>query len=58
LNTENREPNILYYGDNLDILRRYIDDESVLAAVDRLHDHYKQILKKHPPDNPGVFTKS
>ena len=21
--------NILYYGDNLDILRRYIDDESV-----------------------------
>jgi len=22
-------PNTLYYGDNLDILRRYIDDESV-----------------------------
>ena len=22
-------PNTLYYGDNLDILRRYIDDESI-----------------------------
>jgi len=22
-------PNTLYYGDNLDILRRYVDDESV-----------------------------
>src|SRR3954447_8133144 len=22
-------PNLLYYGDNLDILRRYVDDESV-----------------------------
>src|SRR5690242_10645277 len=22
-------PNILYYGDNLDILRRYIDDDSI-----------------------------
>ena len=26
---EEKDPNILYYGDNLDILRRYIDDESV-----------------------------
>lgn len=22
-------PNLLYYGDNLEILRRYVDDESV-----------------------------
>jgi len=25
----NPHPNTLYYGDNLDILRRYIDDESI-----------------------------
>jgi hypothetical protein len=25
--------NTLYYGDNLDILRRYIDDESVTSPV-------------------------
>ena len=24
-----RPPNLLYYGDNLDILRRYVEDESV-----------------------------
>lgn len=23
------EPNVLYYGDNLDIVRRYVEDESV-----------------------------
>jgi hypothetical protein len=26
--------NLLYYGDNLDILRRYVDDESVDDRVD------------------------
>jgi len=26
---ESDEPNTLYYGDNLDILKRYVDDESV-----------------------------
>lgn len=23
------DPNLLYYGDNLDVLRRYVPDESV-----------------------------
>jgi site-specific DNA-methyltransferase (adenine-specific) len=27
--TQSDEPNTLYYGDNLDILKRYVDDESV-----------------------------
>src|SRR3954464_5990596 len=27
--SEGTKPNLLYYGDNLDILRRYVDDESV-----------------------------
>jgi 16S rRNA G966 N2-methylase RsmD len=26
---DGNQPNLLYYGDNLDILRRYIKDESV-----------------------------
>lgn len=26
------KPNTLYYGDNLDILKRYIDDESDLIS--------------------------
>jgi DNA modification methylase len=27
--TDGNQPNLLYYGDNLDILRRYVKDESV-----------------------------
>ena len=27
--SETAKPTLLYYGDNLDILRRYVDDESV-----------------------------
>jgi 16S rRNA G966 N2-methylase RsmD len=27
--TDAMEENLLYYGDNLDILRRYVEDESV-----------------------------
>jgi hypothetical protein len=26
---DGNQPNLLYYGDNLDILRRYVKDESV-----------------------------
>jgi hypothetical protein len=28
------QTNLLYYGDNLDILRRYIPDESIGSVVD------------------------
>lgn len=50
--------NTLYYGDNLDILRRYIPDESVdLVYLDppfRSNQNYNIFL---PPDKPGEIKE-
>src|ERR1700750_987298 len=40
--------NLLYYGDNLDILRRYIDDESVdLIYLDPSCEEIEQFTNSH-----------
>jgi len=55
--------NVLYYGDNLDILRRYVKDESVdLIYLDppfKSNQNYNMLFKeqdgaRHPCD--GVFA--
>ncbi len=45
------EPNVLYYGDNLDVLRRHVADESVdLVYLDPLFKSdadYNVLFKEH-----------
>ena len=41
--------NSLYYGDNLDVLRRYVDDESV--GVQRPEGRQSRLV---PDSDPGV----
>jgi hypothetical protein len=30
--SDGNQPNLLYYGDNLDILRRYVKDETIVET--------------------------
>jgi DNA modification methylase len=55
--TEDKEPNILYYGDNLDILRRYIKDESVdLVYLDppfKSNQNYNVLFREQNGSRPA-----
>jgi 16S rRNA G966 N2-methylase RsmD len=40
--SDGNQPNLLYYGDNLDILRRYVKDETVdLVYLDPPFKNYE-----------------
>ena len=47
--------NVLYYGDNLDLLRRYIKDESVdLVYLDPPHRLVYKQVPKPPWESPWL----
>ena len=53
-NTPHRRMGTLYYGDNLDILRRYITDESIELVLRRSS---VQFGAERRPVRPGKRTK-
>ena len=53
------EGNVLYYGDNLDILRRYIADESVdLIYLDPLFNSQQAYIVMFEEDNGSGSTST
>lgn len=48
--------NRLYYGDNRDVLRRYVDPESVdLVKLDSPFNNEKEKAAKRKPSDPLAF---
>jgi site-specific DNA-methyltransferase (adenine-specific) len=54
--------NVLYYGDNLEILRRYIEDESVdLVHLDppfKSDQDYNILFAEHNDSHPAAQIKA
>src|SRR5438067_11443715 len=59
---DRRKPNALFHGDNLDILRRYIDDQSVdLVYLDpplQSGKDYNLLFKKEDGSRPAAQIKA
>lgn len=49
------QTNVLYYGDYLDILRRYVPDESVILSP---YQHAERITDRKAAEQRGMFDNN